>query len=188
MGDPLSFSSFSSCLSQPSGFSFARVLAPVQFPLPLRSILSCSSSLPTVKNPYTFLTGPNSSRSSGESAERFALFWTRTAVRSFHRLSHRYPRLAAPLPRYFLRRIFAGVFPLSSRKKFFYNFRIVLFRSSLFFQPRASRSPQVGFTPPSSVALPTAAHVRLCFLLSRFHFVQPFLCFPHGLSLIPVAL
>lgn len=97
------------------------------------------------------------------------------------------PPLFLAISYFLFRRIFTGVFPLSSRKKFFYNFRIVLFRSSPFFQPRASRSPQVGFTPPSSVALPTAAHVHLCFLLSRFHFVQPFLCFPHGLSLIPVA-
>lgn len=142
----------------------------------LFSFLSLSLSFPTIQffsrarqsrflfffvlSPLLFLLssdGPESlhvlssvrmAKSSGKSAERFALFLTRAAVSPFHSLSHYHPRA------HFLRRTFAGVFPLSSRKKFFYNFRIVLFRPSPFFQPRAGRSPRVGFTPPSSAALP----------------------------------
>lgn len=89
-----------------------------------------------------------------ESAERFALFWTSAVVPPFHRLSHHHPHLTALS----LAISFVGpspAFPLSSRKKFFYNFRIVLFRSSRFFQPRAGRSPRADFTPPSSAVLPT---------------------------------
>lgn len=124
------------------------------------------------------MAGPESN---GESAERFALFWTREPP--FLRFTV-CPITALVLPTLyladFLRRTFAGVFPLSSRKKFFYNFRIVLFGPSRFLQPRAGRSPRVGFPPPSSAALLAATFVCVffsVFLLSRFHLVQPFLCY-----------
>lgn len=134
MGDPLPFSTSSSCLSQLSQF-FSRARTCVSSVSSSSSFyaLSCSSFLPTVKNLYTFLAGPESN---GESVEQFALFWTREPP--FLRLTV-CPTTALVLPilplslAHFLRRTFAGVFPLSSRKKFFYNFRIVLFGPSRFF-------------------------------------------------------
>lgn len=134
---------------------------------------------------FTFLAGPNGRVQRG-------VLWAICSLLDESRRSSVSPSVPPPfsfcrsLPRHFLRRTFAEVFPLSSRKKFFYNFWIVLFRLSRFFQPRAARSPRVSFIPSSSAALPTATHIRLCFLLSRFHLVQPFLCylaFSHGLSL-----
>lgn len=161
-------------LSSPqlSSFSLERVFVSVPFPLSLRSMSSPVLLPTTVKNLYTFLAGPN-----GQVQRR-----VRRAVCSLFDEGRRFsvsPSVLPPpsycrlLPRHFLHRTFAGVFSLSSRKKFFYNFWIVLFRPSPFFQPRAGRSPRVGFTPPASAALLTASHV--CFLLSRFHLVQPFL-------------
>lgn len=185
MGDPLPFPSFSSGLFQLSSFSLAYLRqSSFLFLFILRPLLLF---LPSFRQSRIFTRSwpVRTAGSSRESAERFAFFWTRAAVPPFHRLSHHHPRPVV----LFLAISFTGVFPLSSRKKFFYNFRIVLFRPSRFFQPRAGRSPQVGFTPPSSAAFSTATHVRLCFLLSRFHLVQPFLCyraFPHGLSLVLV--
>lgn len=128
-------------LSQLSSFFLVRVLALVPFPLRLRSTPFLPLPSP-VKNLYTFLVR---SKSSEESAERFVLsLFDENRRFSVSQtvplpLSFRHP---FPLPRaYFLRRTFVDVFPLSSRKKFFYNFRIVLFRPSSFFQPRAGRSP-----------------------------------------------
>lgn len=181
MGDSLLFLFSFSYLSQLFSFSSAYLR---QSSFLFLFYLSSSSFLPTVKNLYVLgwakRPSPAGSPLSG------------CSLLNESRRSSVSPSVPPPfsfcrsLSRHFLRRTFAGVFPLSSRKKFFYNFWIVLFRPSRFFQPRAARSPRVSFIPSSSAALPTATHIRLCFLLSRFHLVQPFLCylaFSHGLSL-----
>lgn len=140
-------------------------------------VLSCSSSLPTVKNLYTFFAGPNGQVQQG--VRRAVCFLLdESCCSSVSPSVPPPPSSGRSLPRHFLRRTFAGVFPLSSRKKFFYNFWIVLFRPSRFFQPRAGRSPLESVSSlhhqPPFLQPPTSVCV---FLFSRFHLVQPFLCY-----------
>lgn len=75
----------------------------------------------------------------------------------------------------------ADVLPLSSREKFFYNFRIVLSRPSLFFHLCAGRFPRVGLffhhqacfssSSPTLVLSVSPPPSRFVFSLSHFHLV-----------------
>lgn len=148
-----------------------------------------------VENSYMFLGRFEWSSPVGRTVEWFALFLaSATAVSRFASSI----LLLASIPRhrhhyyYFLRFhpspptpiSFAGadVLPLSSREKFFYNFRIVLSRPSLFFHLCAGRFPRVGLffhhqacfsssspIPPFSLSLFLSS--RFLFSLSHFHLV-----------------
>lgn len=154
MSDLLFFSS--SCLPQLSSFSLVRVLASqssflflfVLHPLLLFLPSDSPESLyvPGRPSPAGYLSGLLSFRE--PPSLRFTVCPTAT------------PRPAAfslvlpPSPSSFPSPV------LSSRKKFFYNFRIVLFHPSRFFQPRAGHSSvsslhhqQPSLRPPTSVCV-----------------------------------
>jgi len=152
-------------------------------PLLLRPSSSPSAFLPPSENPYTLLAG------SSDRAQRGA----RRVVCSLFRENRRF--LVSP-PVHPSAVSFAGpspdVLPLSSRKKFFYNFRIVPFRPSPFFYLpcRSFSSRIVGFSfhyqPSSSFGLPhpsmfsprllsvQIAHVVSCFLIFVIPAAFPF--------------
>lgn len=136
-----------------------RVLASVPFPpLLLRPLFLFLP--PPVENPYTLLAGPSGRARRG----------ARRVVCSLFRKNRRF--LVSPPAHRFLRRTFADVLPLSSRK-FFYNFRIVLFRSSPFFYLCAV-SRTVGFFFHYQPSLPSVFFIRLCF---RFFIFTSFYLF-----------
>lgn len=85
------------------------------------SFLSLSLFLPAVENPYTILADP-----SGQVQREVQV---RRVVCSLFGENRRAGSRFTALPS----STFADVLPLSSRKKFFYNFRIVLFCPSSFF-------------------------------------------------------
>lgn len=153
---------------QPSSFLSGHVLASVPFalfpafrPFFLFPLRRCSRIL-------TRSWPARASKSSGESVERFALFPARTAVSRFNRLSFPSVRLFS------LARTTADVLPLSSRKKFFHNFRIALFRPALF--PSSSTFTVQEVCPRASLSLhhPTFLFLNF-FLVSPFAYVCAFL-------------
>lgn len=171
MGDPLPFPSFSSCLFQLSSFSLAYlhqssflflfILRPLLLFLPSDSQESLHV-LGRFERP-----GPV-----GRRVRRAVCFLLDESRRSSVSPSVPPPPSSCrPLSRHFLRRTFTGVFPLSSRKKFFYNFRIVLFRlgSSSHVQVVLPKSVSPLHHQPPSLRPPTSVCVFYFLVFTSFN-------------------